>query len=110
MMHKVVLSECLGQHVGGLVRCTNRVDLDELIADLLTKVMVAHINMLGARAEFWKSGKFEGSRIIFEYLTINIRFGADDRDVVFFHFLDEFHDRDDIAKRHRHSNILSFSG
>jgi hypothetical protein len=110
MTHKVVLSKCLGQYVGGLVRCTNREDLDKSFTDVLAKMMVTYVDVLSASAKFRKPGKFKGSRVIFEYLTKDIRFGADDNNVVLLHFLDEFHDGNNVMKRHRHSNILSFNG
>ncbi len=77
---------------------------------MLAKMMVAHIDVLGARAKFRKSGKLKGSGVIFKYLAIDIRFSADDWNIVLLHFLDEFHDGNNVTKRHRHSNILSFSG
>ncbi len=78
MTHKVVLSKCLGQYVGGLLRCTNREDLDKSFTDVLTKMMVTHIDVLGSRAKLRKSGKLKGSGVILKYLAIDIRFGADD--------------------------------
>ncbi len=76
---------------------------------MLARKMVAHIDVLGARVKLRKSGKFKGFRVIFKYLAIDIRFGADDWNVVLLHFIDEFHDGNNVTKRHRYSNILSFS-
>ncbi len=98
-MHKVVLSKCLSQYLGGLVRCTNREDLDKSFTDVLAEMMVTHVDVLGARAKLRKSGKLKGSGVILKYLAIDIRFGADDWNVVVLHFLDEFHDGNSVTKR-----------
>ncbi len=40
---------------------------------MLAKMMVAHVDVLGARAKLRKSGKLKGSGVIFKYLAIDIR-------------------------------------
>ena len=61
MAREVILSKCFGQHIGDLVGSTNREDLDKSFADMLVKMMVAHIDMLGARMKLGKPCKFESS-------------------------------------------------
>ncbi len=107
---KVILSQCFGKHISNLVSSTNREDLDESLANIFTKMMVAYIDVLGAWTKFGKSGKFQHSRVVLKDFAVDIRFGIDDWDVVVLHFLNEFHDWNDISKRHGHGNVLSFSG
>jgi hypothetical protein len=61
MTREVVLSKCLGQHIGDLVRGSNREDLDQSFTDMLSKVMVSYVDVLGARAKLWKPCKFKST-------------------------------------------------
>ena len=61
MAGEVVLSERFGQHVGDLIGRANREDLDQSLANMFAKVMVAHVDVLGARAKLWKSCKFKST-------------------------------------------------
>ncbi len=55
---------------------------------MLAKMMVAHVDVLSARAKLWKSCKFKNTLVVFKDFAVDIGFGADDRNVVFLHFLD----------------------
>jgi hypothetical protein len=55
---------------------------------MLTEMVVTHVDVLGARAKFRKSGKFQGSRIVFKHFALDVGLSADDWDVVILHFLD----------------------
>ncbi len=61
VMHKVILSWGLCQYVSLLVRGSNWENLDESLADMLAEVVVALIDMLGARAKIGMPGKFQSS-------------------------------------------------
>ena len=60
-MCEVVLNKCLGQHIGNLARGSNREDRDSSFTDMLSKVMVAYVDVLSARAKLWKSCKFKST-------------------------------------------------
>jgi hypothetical protein len=50
MMLEVVLRQRLCECISNLIAGVNGKDLDEALPDVLTKMMVAHINVLGLRA------------------------------------------------------------
>ena len=77
---------------------------------MFTEVVVADIDVLSAWAKFWKSCKFQCTRIVLKDLAVHIRFGANDWDVALLHFLDETHDWNNISKGHGHGNVLSLCG
>ena len=72
--------------------------------------MVAHVDVLGSRAHFRKSCKLERSGVVLKDLTVNVRFRAYHGEVLLPHFLDQVHDRNDIAKSHRHRDVLRLGG
>ena len=43
---------------------------------MFTKVMLAYIDLLGSRAQFGKPSQFEGARIVFKNLAINVGLGT----------------------------------
>ena len=51
MMLEIVLRKSLGQNVSRLVFSANGEDLDQSIL----KVVVTHVDVLGARAQLWES-------------------------------------------------------
>ncbi len=56
--------------------------------DMIAKMVVTHIDVLGARAKLRKSGKFQGSQIVFKHFAVDVGLSADDWDVVILNFLD----------------------
>jgi hypothetical protein len=68
-----VLSQWLGQSVCNLVVCTDRKDLDETLPNVLTKVMIAHVDVLGPwpKFRFRQTSKFQGTRVVLEDLAID---------------------------------------
>jgi len=61
MASEVILSECLGKDIGNLISCANGEDLDQSFANVFAKVVVAHVDVLSARAKLWKSCEFEST-------------------------------------------------
>ena len=108
MTRECVLWESLGKNIRHLEISRDRKDFDESFAHVFMEVMVAHIDVLGMRTQFWETCELESARIIFENLAINVRFGAYYVEVVLPHFLNKIHDRDDVAECHRHRDVLCF--
>ena len=52
MMLKVILCQGFGECVSNLVLGVHREDLDESLAYMFAKMMVAYVNVLGSRAKF----------------------------------------------------------
>ena len=57
MTLEIILRKSLGQDVCCLVFSANGEDLDQCILHVFTKVVVIHVDMLGARAQLWESRK-----------------------------------------------------
>jgi hypothetical protein len=87
MTLKVIFCQGFGERISNLVFGVNTEDLDEFLLHMFTKIMVAHINVLGPRAELGKPSQFEGARIVFEDLTVHVEFGTQDIEVLLPHFL-----------------------
>jgi hypothetical protein len=77
---------------------------------MFTEVVVADIDVLSAWAKFWKSCKFQCTRIILKDLAVHICLGENDWDVALPPFLDETHDWNNILKGHGHGDVLSLCG
>jgi hypothetical protein len=56
MTYEGILWKSLGQSVSDLSICGYRKDLDETFADMLSKMVVAHVDVLGAGTKLWKPG------------------------------------------------------
>ena len=54
MTLEVILRKSLGQDVCHLVFSANGEDLDQSILHVFAKVVVTHVDMLGARAQLWE--------------------------------------------------------
>ncbi len=59
-----VLSEWFGEDVRGILRATNKVDLDFLPGDEFANVMMANVDMLDLRVQFCCLGKVDGTAVI----------------------------------------------
>jgi hypothetical protein len=77
---------------------------------MLTKVMIAHVDMLSAWMKSQKSGKFKCPRIVIKNLAIHVGLGIDNFKFTLPHFLDEYHKVNDIMMGYRHVYELRFSG
>jgi hypothetical protein len=55
--HEGILSQWLGQSVSNLVAGADTEDLDDPLVDVLSKVMVAHIDMFGERTKLRQMSK-----------------------------------------------------
>ena len=58
MTLEIVLRKSLGQDVCRLVFSANGEDLDQSISHVFAKVVVTHVDVLGARAQLGESRKF----------------------------------------------------
>ena len=54
---------------------------------MLTKVMIANVDVLGARPELRKPCKFKCTGIVFKNFAVDIRCGADNLEMLLPHFL-----------------------
>ncbi len=86
-MLKIILCQRFGKSIGELILGINREDLDETLSHMFTEMMVTHIDVLGPRAKLEKPCQFEGSRVVFKYLAIYIRFSAKNLELSLPHFL-----------------------
>jgi hypothetical protein len=87
MTLKVILCHGFGEGISNLVLGVHREDLDESLAHMFTKMMVAHINVLGPRAKLRKPCHLKGARIVFKDLTVHEELGTQDIEVLLPHFL-----------------------
>ena len=55
MTLEIILRKSLGQDVCHLVLCANGEDLDQSILHVFAKVVVTHVDVLGARAQLGES-------------------------------------------------------
>lgn len=76
---------------------------------MLMKMVIAHIDMLGAWTKSWKSGKFKCTRIILKSLAIHVGLLIDNVKFMLPHFLDEFPEGNDVTEGHGHDDVLHFS-
>ena len=71
-----ILSQGLCEYVCNLIVGVHWEDLDETEADVLAEVVVAHVDVLGARSELRKTCEFEGSGVVLKNLAVNDGFSA----------------------------------
>jgi len=60
-------------------------------------VVVTHVDMLGARAQLRESRELLCARIVFKDFAVDVGLCANDLEPIFFHFLDEEHDGENIS-------------
>jgi len=58
---KVILRNVLGKDVSKLKLGADEKDLDETFSDVLSKMMVIDVDVLGSRAHIGKTGQFKSS-------------------------------------------------
>ena len=68
---KSILSQWFGQSVSNLIIGADGKDLDETFPYVLTKVMVARVNVLRSRTKLGQTSKFEGTGVVLEDLAID---------------------------------------
>jgi hypothetical protein len=81
MMLEAVLRQRFCECIRNLIAGVNGKDLDEALSDVLVKMMVAHINVLG-------TGLVRVHPNIFKNLEIHIGFGTEDLEMSLPHILD----------------------
>jgi hypothetical protein len=87
MTLKIILCQCFGESISNLVFSVDWEDLDEAFSDMFTKMMIAHVDMLGPGTKFGKSCQFECTRIVFKNLAIHMGLVAEDLEISLPHFL-----------------------
>jgi hypothetical protein len=71
-----ILSQWFGQSISNLVEGADGEDLDETLPHVLTKVMVARVDVFRARTELGQTSEFEGTGVILKNFAINDRLVA----------------------------------
>ncbi len=87
MMLKIISCQGFGESISNSALGVKREDLDESLAHMFAKMMVAHINVLDPRAKLRKPCHLEGARIVFEDLTVHVGLATQDIEVLLPHFL-----------------------
>ena len=76
MMLVVVLRQWFCESISDLIPGVDRKDLDKALPNMLAKMMVAHVNVLGPRVKLRKPCHLKGTRIVFEDLTVHVGLGT----------------------------------
>ena len=71
-----ILSQWLGQSVSNLIVGADGQNLDDALANVLAEVVVAHVDVLGARSELRETCECEGSGVVLENLAGKDGFSA----------------------------------
>ncbi len=87
MKLEVILCQSFHESVSNLVFDVDREDLDESLAHMFVKMMIANIYVLGPWAFFWKPCKFLSAYVVFKHLAVDIRLDTNDLEVSLPHFL-----------------------
>ena len=87
MTLKIILCQCFGEGVSNLIFSVNWKNLDETLSNMLTKMMIAYVDMLCPRSKFGKSCQFKCTGIILEDLAIHMGLDAEDLEISLPHFL-----------------------
>ena len=66
-----ILSQWLGQSVSNLVVGADGKNLDETLPYVLTEVVVARVDVFGARTKFGQTSEFKGPGVILKHFAIN---------------------------------------
>ncbi len=98
MMLKIILCQRFGESISNLILGIIREDLDESLLHMFTKMMVAHIDVLGPRAKLGMPFQFKCARIVFKKLAIHIRLGAKNLEILLIRFLQQPRDRNDVPQ------------
>ncbi len=98
MMLKVLLCQSFHESISNLVFGVNRGDLDESLAHMFTKMMIANAYVLGSWTQLWKPREFKSALVVFKYFTVDIRLSANDLEVLLPHFLQQVHNRNDVMQ------------
>jgi hypothetical protein len=96
-----ILSQRFGQSVSNLIVGADGKNLDDPFSHVLAKMMVAYVDVLGARTKLRETSELEGARVVFKNLAVNDGLVANDLVPIVAHLLEQFHDWDHIAKGHR---------
>ena len=86
MTLKVILCQRFGEYVSNLVFSVDREYLDKSFSNMLAKMMIANIDVLGSWTKLGKPSEFQCARVILKYLAVYIRFVANDLEFSLSHF------------------------
>ena len=75
-------------------------DLNQALPYMLSKVMIAYVDVLGKLTESWESGKFKCARVIFKDFAIHVGLCIDYVKFTLPHFLDKCREWNDVTKGH----------
>jgi hypothetical protein len=84
---KVILCQRFGEYVSNLVFSVDREYLDKSFSNMLAKMMIANIDVLGSWTKLGKPSEFQCARVILKYLAVYIRLVANDLEFSLPHFL-----------------------
>ena len=82
-----ILSQGLGQSVSNLVVGADGHNLDDALADVLAKVVVADVDMLGARTKFRETCKLQCAGVVFKHFAVDNRLIANYLVTALAHFI-----------------------
>jgi hypothetical protein len=64
---------------------------------MVTKMMIAYVDVLGPRAKVKKPCHLEGTRLVFKDFAIHIGLGTKNHEILLLHFLQQPHDKNDVT-------------
>ena len=105
-----ILSQWFGQSISNLVEGADGEDLDETLPYVLTKVMVARVDVFGARTELGQTSEFEGTGVILKNFAINDGLVANNLVSTLAHLLEQFHDWNHVAEGSAKSDVFGLGG
>ena len=82
VLNKDALSQGFAEQISNMIIAADREIFDLAMIDMLEKIMIAHIDVLCARAELGKLLKFENTCIILKHITEHIRCITDNLEVI----------------------------
>ena len=106
LMANKIFGEGCSKSVCYLIFHVNRRDF---VLHVLSEVMEAYINVLGVQTESWKPGQFKRTRVVFKDFAVRGGLHIDYVKFARIHFLDEFHEGNDITMGHRQGYVFGFS-
>ena len=74
------------------------------------KVVIAYIDILGARTLLWKARKFQCSQVVFKCLTVYIEDSTENGKTILGYLFHKLHDRNIIPKCIGQSTVLHIMG
>lgn len=92
-----ILSQWLGQSVSNLVVGADGQNFNDAFANVLAKMMVADIDVLGAGAKLGKTCELKCAGVVFKDFAVDDRLIANYLVTVLTHLTQQFHDWNDVT-------------